>query len=84
MWKLGDEEGTFDYSASSQEILFSSTPNVDQFIDYLNTYYVGTNKNIEFTELQIETYKLPFIQKHYRVPSNGPDLPGIPSPDAIK
>jgi hypothetical protein len=67
MWKLGDEEGTFDYSASSQEILFSSTPNVDQLIDYLNTYYVGTNKNIEFTELQIETYKLPFIQKHYRV-----------------
>jgi len=66
MWKLGDEEGTFDYSATSQGVLFSSTPNVDQLIEYLNTYYVGTNRNIEFTKLQIETYKLPFIEKHYR------------------
>jgi three-Cys-motif partner protein len=66
MWKFGDEEGTFDYSATSQGVLFSSTPNVDQLIKYLNVHYVGTNKNVEFTELQIETYKLPFIEKHYR------------------
>ncbi|ADO44691.1 Gp37Gp68 family protein [Hydrogenobacter thermophilus TK-6] len=33
MWTIGDEEGTFDYSASHQEILFSRTPTVEQLED---------------------------------------------------
>ncbi len=66
MWKLGDEEGTFDYSASSQGVLFSSTPTVDQLTEYLKKNYLGTGKSVEFMQLRIETYRLPFIEKHYR------------------
>jgi three-Cys-motif partner protein len=66
MWKLGDEEGTFDYSASSQGILFSRIPTVEQLIKYLQKKYIGTGKEIEFEQLQIETHHLPFIEKHYR------------------
>ena len=64
MWKLGDEEGTFDYSASHQGVLFSRTPTVEELEDYLKKNYSG--REITFLELQIETYKLPFIEKHYR------------------
>ena len=66
MWKLGDEEGTFDYSATSQGILFSSTPTADQLMEYLKKNYVGKGKSIEFMQLLIDTYQLPFIEKHYR------------------
>jgi three-Cys-motif partner protein len=66
MWGLGDEEGTFDYSASSQGVLFSRTPTVEQLIKYLRKNYVGTGNKIEFTQLQIKDYHLPFVEKHYR------------------
>jgi len=66
MWGLGDEEGTFDYSASSQGVLFSRTPTVEQLIKYLEKNYIGTGKKVEFEQLQIATYHLPFIEKHYR------------------
>ena len=66
MWKLGDEEGTFDYSAKSQGVLFSSTPTEDQLIEYLKKNYLTKNKSIEFMQLRIDTYQLPFLEKHYR------------------
>lgn len=64
MWQLGDEEGTFDYSASHQGVLFSRTPTVMELEEYFIKNYSG--KKISFLELQIKTYQLPFIEKHYR------------------
>jgi anaerobic selenocysteine-containing dehydrogenase len=66
MWNLGDEEGTFDYSASHQGVLFSGTPQVQELIKYLQKAYVGSGREITFLQLQEETYRLPFIEKHYR------------------
>lgn len=66
MWKLGDEEGTFDYSATSQKTLFSSTPTVEQLIEYLKKNFVGTDEFMDFLQLRIKTYQLPFLEKHYR------------------
>lgn len=66
MWDLGDEEGTFDYSASDQGVLFSSTPQVKELVEYLKRLYVGSGLQISFLQLQEETYRLSFIEKHYR------------------
>lgn len=64
MWPLGDEEGLFDYSATKQEFLFSSSPKEDELKAYLTQHYAG--KQIEYDLLQEETWDLPFVDKHYR------------------
>jgi hypothetical protein len=66
MWPIGDEEGTFDYSARHQGVLFSSTPQVKELIEYLRQSYVGSGKQLTFDKLREETWMLPFIEKHYR------------------
>lgn len=66
MWTIGDEEGTFDYSATHQGILFSRTPRVQELIAYLRQNYVGSGRKLTFDQLREETWKLPFIAKHYR------------------
>ena len=66
MWNLGDEEGTFDYSASHQGVLFSRTPLVQELVAYLRKTYIESGQQITFMQLQEETYQLPFIEKHYR------------------
>jgi len=67
MHKLGDEEGTFDYSASRQEVLFTRTPQISQLKEYLVSNYCGKGIRISFLQLQIDTISdLPFIEKHYR------------------
>ncbi len=35
-------------------------------IKYLQKAYVGSGREITFLQLQEETYRLPFIEKHYR------------------
>ena len=66
MWDLGDEEGTFDYSASHQGVLISRAPQVEELVEYLQKTFVGSGREITFLQLQEETYRLPFIEKHYR------------------
>ena len=65
MYGFGDEKGTFNYSASKQRLLFSTTPQVDELIEQLKIKYGGTGKRISFLDLQIETYKLMFTTKQY-------------------
>ena len=66
MWTIGDEEGTFDFSATRQGVLFSRTPQVQELINYLEQNYVGSGKELTFDQLREETWILPFIEKHYR------------------
>ena len=66
MWSLGDEMGTFDFSARPQKRLFPQTPQVDELIQYLQQHYVGSGRVLTFGELREETWELPFIRKHYR------------------
>lgn len=66
MHSLGDEEGTFDYSATRQGILISRTPQISELKQYLRTHYKSRGIRISFEQLQIETYELPFIEKQYR------------------
>ncbi|MGE0368809.1 MAG: three-Cys-motif partner protein TcmP [Candidatus Dadabacteria bacterium] len=65
MYGFGDEKGTFNYSASKQGLLFSTTPQTDELREHLKQLYVGTGKRISFLKLQIETYKLMFTKKQY-------------------
>jgi three-Cys-motif partner protein len=64
MWPLGDEMGTFDYSATLQQRLFSQTPTLEKLIDYLRQHCSG--KTLTFEQLREETWDSPFIEKHYR------------------
>jgi three-Cys-motif partner protein len=64
MWPLGDELGTFDYSGSSQGILISRTPHLDELRAILLRRFAG--RTLRFDELRAETWELPFIEKHYR------------------
>lgn len=66
MWRIGDEEGTFDYSARHQGVLFSHTPQVDELANYLKQHYCYSGKELTFDKLREETWALPFIEKHYR------------------
>ncbi len=66
MWSIGDEEGTFDYSATHQGVLFSCTPRVQELIAYLRQNYVDSGRRLTFDQLREETWMLPFIEKHYR------------------
>ncbi len=66
MWPLGDEMGTFDYSAREKGVLFSRTPSDEELKSYIRQRYVESNKIVTFDELREETWVLPFIEKHYR------------------
>jgi three-Cys-motif partner protein len=64
MWPLGDEEGTFDYSGESQGILISQTPTLTELQEILLRNFSG--QELTFDEIRERTWKLPFIEKHYR------------------
>jgi len=64
MWPLGDEEGTFDYAAESQQVLISSTPRVEELSEILTQSFAG--REVGFDDLREGTWDLPFIEKHYR------------------
>lgn len=64
MYPLGDELGTFDYSATAQQRLFCETPTVDDLMQRLREEYA--EQEVTFDELCEETWNWPFIEKHYR------------------
>lgn len=64
MWPLGDEEGTFDYSGTSQGVLISKAPKLDELQAILLREFAG--RQLSFDGIRTETWRLPFIEKHYR------------------
>lgn len=64
MWPLGDEDGTFDFSAESQGVLISRTPKTEELRTILLRAFPGTE--ISFDQIRVSTWRLPFIEKHYR------------------
>jgi three-Cys-motif partner protein len=64
MWPLGDEQGTFDFSAESQQVLISSTPRVEELEAILLQRFTG--QEVGFDDLRERTWELPFVEKHYR------------------
>ena len=64
MWPLGDEEGTFDFSATSQGVLISQTPKTEELKPILLREFAG--HQVAFDDIRGKTWKLPFIEKHYR------------------
>jgi len=64
MWRLGDQEGIFDYSGSAQGILFSSSPTEEELRNYLLKNFAG--RELTFDGIREETWNIPFIEKHYR------------------
>ena len=64
MWPLGDEDGTFDFSGESQGVLISRTPQADELRQILLREFAG--KELSFDDVREQTWKLPFIEKHYR------------------
>lgn len=64
MWPLGDEEGTFDFSGKSQEVLISQTPQTDELRTILLRNFAG--EQLAFDDIRGKTWELPFIEKHYR------------------
>ena len=64
MWPLGDEEGTFDFSGESQGVLISRTPTLPELESILLAEFRHTD--VGFDELRERTWRLPFIEKHYR------------------
>ena len=64
MWPLGDEDGTFDFSGESQGVLISSTPRVDELQEILLKEFAG--KELGFDIIRERTWRLPFVEKHYR------------------
>jgi three-Cys-motif partner protein len=64
MWPLGDEDGTFDFSGEAQGILISKTPKEDELEHILLQELRG--QTLTFDNLRERTWKLPFIERHYR------------------
>ena len=64
MWPLGDEDGTFDFSGESQGVLISRTPQADELRQILLRTFVG--RELAFDDIREQTWKLPFVEKHYR------------------
>lgn len=64
MWPLGDEEGTFDFSANEQGVLISATPEPEQLRDVLIREFAG--QEVSFDDIRSRTWQLPFMAKHYR------------------
>jgi three-Cys-motif partner protein len=64
MWPLGDEDGTFDFSGESQGVLISRTPQANELRQILLREIAG--KELTFDNIRERTWKLPFVEKHYR------------------
>jgi three-Cys-motif partner protein len=64
MWPLGDEDGTFDFSGESQGVLISRTPQANELRQILLRGFAG--KELAFDDIREKTWKLPYIEKHYR------------------
>ncbi|MFZ0338942.1 MAG: three-Cys-motif partner protein TcmP [Terracidiphilus sp.] len=64
MWPLGDEEGTFDFSGDSQGVLISQTPHPNELKAILLREFAG--QHVAFDDICGKTWRLPFIEKHYR------------------
>jgi three-Cys-motif partner protein len=64
MWPLGDEDGTFDFSAESQGVLISRTPQLDELRGILLRLFEG--RELAFDAIREQTWRLPFVEKHYR------------------
>jgi len=64
MWPLGDEEGTFDFSATSQDVLISQTPQPEELRTILLREFAG--RRISFDDVRASTWKLLFLERHYR------------------
>ena len=64
MWPLGDEDGTFDFSGESQGVLISRTPQANELRQILLREFAG--KDLAFDDIRERTWKLPFVEKHYR------------------
>ena len=64
MWPLGDEDGTFDFSAESQGVLISRTPQMHELREILLREFAG--KRLPFDDIRTLTWKLPFVEKKYR------------------
>jgi three-Cys-motif partner protein len=64
MWPLGDEDGTFDFSGESQGVLISRTPQTDELRQILLREF--TDKELTFDDIREQTWKIPFVEKHYR------------------
>jgi hypothetical protein len=64
MWPLGDEDGTFDFSGESQGVLISRTPKATELRQILLRDFAG--KKMAFDNIREQTWRLPFVEKHYR------------------
>lgn len=64
MWPLGDEDGTFDFSGESQGVLISRVPRLEELREILLREFKG--QRVEFDKIREQTWKLPFVEKHYR------------------
>jgi three-Cys-motif partner protein len=64
MWPLGDEDGTFDFSGESQGVLISGSSQPEQLRQILLREFTG--RELGFDAIRKLTWKLPFIEKHYR------------------
>jgi GMT-like protein len=64
MWPLGDEDGTFDFSGEEQGVLISRSPKEEELRDILLRQFKG--RALAFDEVREATWRLPFIEKHYR------------------
>jgi len=64
MWRLGDEEGTFAYSATGQQRLFSLWPGEEELKDALQDTFAG--QAISFASIIKQTWYWPYLEKHYR------------------
>ena len=75
MWPLGDEEGMFDFSGESQGVLISRTPQANELREILLREFAG--KGLPFDDIRERTWKLPFVEKHYRDVIKGLRAEGI-------
>jgi len=64
MWPLGDEDGTFDFSGESQGVLISRTPQTSELRQILLREFASSE--LPFDDIREQTWKLPFVEKHYR------------------
>ena len=64
MWPLGDEDGTFDFAGESQGVLISHVPKNEELSQILLREFGG--QRLAFNEIREQTWKLPFVEKHYR------------------
>lgn len=64
MWPLGDQDGTFDFSGEAQGVLISKTPRQQELQQIILSQFSG--QALAFDDIREKTWKLPFVEKHYR------------------